>query len=240
MEEILKPYLNKSINIKDIKVINKLKTEILKFSFFKKIIDLYPNVGDLICFSILKNLIFLEYLPNQIILKKGDVIKNIYIIFTGEIYIFDEPELIDEKYKKENKLESKSIIKNNFKKGKNRQNIFNNIYNIYDINIIPNSTLSPGNSIGESFNYSEPNFSDKIIRAGKKSIIGYIKYSKYNQIMENIGNLEANQTISFIKNLNLFGNMNNFIEKMKQYIQYKRYEKALIYLNKEIILKLFI
>ena len=76
-------------------------------------------------------------------------------------------------------------------KGKKRQNIFDNIYNIYDINIIPNSTLCPGKSIGESVNYSDTHFSDKIIQAGKRSIIGYIKYSKFNQILKDIGHLEA-------------------------------------------------
>ena len=221
MEGILRPYINKSINKNDTIIIDKIKSLITNFQFFKNILDNYPNTGELICINILYELIFLEYLPNQIIFKKGDKISSIYIIFSGEINIFDS-NIKESENNQQNILEKKNIFPNSSK----RKNIFENIYNICNLKIIPNSRLSPGNVLGEEYNYSETNISTNTAQAGKKSILGHIKYYKYNKILNDVRLLEGNQIISFIKSLNLFGNMNNFIDKIKPYIKYKRYPKG--------------
>ena len=226
MEDLLKPYINKSINKKKLKSLDKLKPLIFNFPFFKSIIDNYPNSGDIICNNILSNLTFIEYKPNQIILKKGDTINGIYIIFTGEIYLFDSDFFEKEENFKKYKLDSKKIIKNNIIKANKRNNIFDSIYNIYDINLVPNTILSPGYALGESINNSESYISNKIAQASKKSILGYIKSNQYNKILNEIKDLEVSQIILFIKSLNIFGNMNNFIDKMKQYLNHKRYPKG--------------
>jgi hypothetical protein len=226
MEDLLKPYINKSINKKKLKSLDKLKPLIFNFPFFKSIIDNYPNSGDIICNNILSNLTFIEYKPNQIILKKGDTINGIYIIFTGEIYLFDSDFFEKEENFKKYKLDSKKIIKNNIIKANKRNNIFDSIYNIYDINLVPNTILSLGYALGESINNSESYISNKIAQASKKSILGYIKYNQYNKILNEIKDLEVSQKILFIKSLNIFGNMNNFIDKMKQYLNHKRYPKG--------------
>ena len=226
MEDILQPYINKSINENETSVLDKLKSKILNFPFFKNIIDNFPNTWHIIFNKILNNLTFLEYLPNQIIFKKGDKIKCVYIIFTGEINVFD-PSLIESLNKLKNlKKIDYNINKNNIIKTEKRNNIYDNIYNIYDINLIPNSSLLPGYALGEPVNYSQTNISNKIVQACKKSILGYIKYQKYKKIMNEIKSLESNQIICFIKSLNLFGNMNNFIEKLKQNLTYKKYLKG--------------
>ena len=225
MEETLRPYINRSINKNDTKIGDKMKSLIKNFKFFKNIIDNYPNTGELICNNILYELVFLEYMPNQIIFKKGDKISSIYIIFSGEINVFDSS-IIEDDDNQQNILGSKNTANNTFVKSSKRKNIFENIYNICNLKFIPNSTLSPGNAFGEQINYFEINISNNIIQAGKKSIIGYIKYNKYLKILNEIRLLESNQIISFIKTLNLFGNMNNFVDKIKPYIKYKRYPKG--------------
>lgn len=226
MEDILQPYINKSINENETNVLDKLKSKILNFPFFKNITDNFPNTWHIIFNKILNNLTFLEYLPNQIIFKKGDKINCIYIIFTGEINVFD-PGLIESINKLKNlKKIDYNINKNNVIRTEKRSNIYDNIYNIYDINLIPNSNLLPGYALGESVNYFQTNVSNKIVQACKKSILGYIKYQKYKKIMNELKSLESNHLMSFIKGLNLFGNMNNFIEKLKQNLTYKKYLKG--------------
>ena len=218
MEEILQTLINKSITKNDLELLDKFKPIILNFEFFKNILDKYPTTGDFICNNILNNLIFLEYFPKQIIFKKGDKINCLYIIFSGQVNIFDSNlvECLDE-FNEKNLSNKKGIIKPN-----KRKNIFDTIYNTYDFKLFPSRRLHPGNSLGESFNCS---ISDKIIQANKKTIIGCVKYDKLKKIIKESKNAEDNLIFLYIKSLNLFGNMNNFMEKMKHYLKLKRYPK---------------
>jgi len=65
--------------------------------------------------------------------------------------------------KKKKKKEKKVVIQKYIR----RKNIFNSIY---DINLIPNSTLNPGEAIGINTNFPDINLSKKLIQATKNTI----------------------------------------------------------------------
>ena len=216
MEIILKPYINASIDKTDKFVIDKLKPIISEFTLFKDISDYFPNIEELAFTEILTNLIFYQFAEDQIILNKGDKINGIYMILTGEISIYNGEE-------DEHIIEDKNELKNEYnKKFMRRKNIFNSIY---DINFLPNSILNPGESLGYLQNNTDINISNKIIQATKQSILGYINYSTFNRIIKELKTLDSGQIIPFMKSLNLFANMNNFIEKLRLYTIQKRYQK---------------
>ena len=216
MEILLKPYINASIDKNDKFTIDKLKPIISEFTLFKDISDYFPNIEELAFTEILTNLIFYQFAEDQIILNKGDKINGIYMILTGEISIYNGEE-------DEHIIEDKNELKNEYnKKFMRRKNIFNSIY---DINFLPNSILNPGESLGYLQNNTDINISNKIIQATKQSILGYINYSTFNRIIKELKSLDSGQIIPFMKSLNLFANMNNFIEKLRLYTIQKRYQK---------------
>ena len=190
MEIILKPYISASIDRNDKIVLDRLKPLISEFTLFKDISKYFPNVEDLAYIDILTNLIFNKFSENQIILNKGDKINGIYIIFTGEISIYNDEK---DEYKIKDKRELKNEYEKRFFK---RKNIFNAIY---DINCLPNSILNPGDSLGYINNYSEMNVSEKIIQATKESILGYINYNVFNKIIKELKSLDSGQITPFIK-----------------------------------------
>ena len=161
MEELLKPYINKSISSIDTNILDDLKPLISDLTFFKNWAISFPNIEYIAYTTILTNLVFHQFVEDQFILKKDDKINGIYIIFTGEISIYNEGE--EEKKKKEKKVVIQKYIR--------RKNIFNSIY---DINFIPNSTLNPGEAIGINTNFPDINLSKKLIQATKNTILGYI------------------------------------------------------------------
>ncbi len=207
MDDILRPFISKSIEKNNAKVLQNLKQYITELDFFKNILKKFPNIDYLSCINILTNLIFFQYFENQFILKKGDKIKGIYIIFTGEVTIYNEVNNED------NKVEEQSY--------KRRKNIYNNINKI---NLVPSFILYPGYSIGD-FLDKEENLSQKIVQASLETIIGYIKYDRYRKVMQELNYLESGHIIPFIKGLNLFGSMNNFIEKLNLYTIQRKYQK---------------
>ena len=212
MEIILKPYINASIDRKDKYILDKLKPVISEFTLFKDIAKNFPNIEDLAFIDILTNLIFHKFSEDQIILNKGDKINGIYIIFSGEISIHNNEK---NKYKIKNKQESKNEHEKKF----NQINIFNSIY---DINCLPNSILNFGDALG----YIQENISEKIIQAKKESILGYMDYIKFNRIIKKLKYLDSGRVVPFMKSLNLFGNINNFIERLRIYAIQKRYLKG--------------
>lgn len=209
MEQILKPYIGSTINIDDVDNIKQIKLLIRDFTLFKDISKYFPNIENESINNILTNLIFHKYLEDQIILKKGDKINGIYIIFSGELSVYNY-----EKDKDDTRKPDKKYIK--------RKNIFNGIH---DINLLPNSILNPGDAIGYIPNYSEDNFSRKLIQATKETILGYINYSHFNSIIKEMKIQDTGQILPFIKSLNLFPNKNNLVEKLNLYITQKRYNK---------------
>ena len=84
--------------------------------------------------------------------------------------------------------------------------------------------LYPGYSIGD-FLDKEENLSQKTVQASLETIIGYIKYDRYRKVMQELNYLESGHIIPFIKGLNLFGSMNNFIEKLNLYTIQRKYQK---------------
>ena len=212
MEEILNPYLNKHIDANNTNIVEKLKPLISEFSFFKNISDYFPNIKNISISKIITNLIFHFFIEDQFIFKKGDRINGIYILFTGEISVYNVEE-------NELKFEDKKLIEQKYLK---RKNIF---YNIYDINLIPNLILNPGDAVGITSNYSEINISNKTVQSTRNSIVGYIPYNIYDRIIKDLGELNSGKIIPFLKGLNLFVNKNNFLEKLKLYITQRRYSK---------------
>ena len=99
MEELLKPYINKSISSIDTNILDDLKPLISDLTFFKNWAISFPNIEYIAYTTILTNLVFHQFVEDQFILKKDDKINGIYIIFTGEISIYNEGE--EEKKKKE-------------------------------------------------------------------------------------------------------------------------------------------
>ena len=212
MEELLKPYINKSISSIDTNILDDLKPLISDLTFFKNWAISFPNIEYIAYTTILTNLVFHQFVEDQFILKKDDKINGIYIIFTGEISIFNEGE--EEKKKKEKKVVIQKYIR--------RKNIFNSIY---DINLIPNSTLNPGEAIGINTNFPDINLSKKLIQATKNTILGYINYNLYYKIIKELKSIDSGQIVPFIRSLNLFANINNFIEKLKLYLIQRKYTK---------------
>ena len=90
MEEILKPYLENSIFPDDVFILKKLYSLISEYAFFQNLLKAFPNLEHLSVDKILSNLKFSKFLADQIILRKGNKVNGIYIIFTGEILIYDE------------------------------------------------------------------------------------------------------------------------------------------------------
>ena len=212
MEELLKPYINKSISSIDTNILDDLKPLISDLTFFKNWAISFPNIEYIAYTTILTNLVFHQFVEDQFILKKDDKINGIYIIFTGEISIYNEGE--EEKKKKEKKVVIQKYIR--------RKNIFNSIY---DINLIPNSTLNPGEAIGINTNFPDINLSKKLIQATKNTILGYINYNLYYKIIKELKSIDSGQIVPFIRSLNLFANINNFIEKLKLYLIQRKYTK---------------
>ena len=155
MEEILEPYLEKSIQSKDINAINQLMPLISNLTFFQNLLKTFPNLNNLSIIKILTNLTFHEFLEEKIIHQKGDKINGIYIIFTGEILIYDDEQ-------EEQKL---SEIKVTEQKGIKKY-MFNFIYNI---NLVPKLIVNPGDAIGLLSNSHDMMISRKNIQATKES-----------------------------------------------------------------------
>lgn len=212
MEEILKPYLNKPIDQNDKNFLETLKPLISQFTFFQNILNYFPNIENISITNILTSLNFHLFIEDQFIVKKGEKINGIYIIFTGEISVYDNEH-------EEQLPEEKTLLEQKYLK---RKNIF---YNIYDINIIPNIILNPGEAIGVTSNYPEINISNKTLQATRNTIVGYIPYHVYHKIIKELKSLDSGQIVPFLKNLNLFVNINNFVEKLKLYIIQKKYPK---------------
>ena len=212
MEELLKPYIGSSINRNDMNTLEKIKPLISKFTLFKDISYYFPNLENISINNILSSLVIHHYQEDQIIINIGDKINGIYILFTGEISIFkdeqSEPKVKD--------------IKEYEKKFEKRKNIFNSIN---DINTLPDSMMNPGEAIGYIPKYSELDRSNKTIQATKDTILGYINYRKFNRIIKEMKLQDIAQVLPFMKSLNLFANINNFIEKLRLYTTQKRYEK---------------
>ena len=184
MEFILEPYINASIDKKDKETLDSLLPKILEFGLFKDILSLFPNIEDISIINILTNLVFHMYPENQIILNKGDIINGIYIIFTGEISVYDDEE--NEKNGKDEEInQDKTDYERKFIK---RKNIINSIYNI---NLLPNNILNPGDSLGYALDSNEESISNKIIQATKETILGYINYKKFNKIFKELKLLDS-------------------------------------------------
>lgn len=211
MEEILKPYLENSISPKDIFTLKKLCLLISEYSFFQNLLKAFPNLEHLSVIKILSNLTFRKFIAEQIIIRKGNKINGIYIIFTGEILIYDEGQ--EEQKTNENK---------EFEKIYTKKYMFNNIY---DINLIHKSLINPGEAIGLLPNTLDLMISRKIIKAKKSGILGYINYNTYNRIIKELRSLDSGVVIPFLKSLNLFANINNYIEKLRLYTIFRRYPK---------------
>ena len=197
MEKILKPYLGSSIDRSDKNTLEILKPIVSNYTLFKDISNIFPNVEKKSIENILTNLIFYQFIENQIIFNKGDKINGIYIIFTGMISVYNDE-------KDEIKIVN---IREYEKKFTKRKNIFNSIY---DINMLPSSFLNPGDAIGYIPNNSETNYSEKIIQATKESILGYISYNKFYSIIEELKSYDTEQILPFLKSLNLFTNKKKF------------------------------
>ena len=211
MESILEPYLESSIKSNDINTLNKLYPLISKLTFFQNISKRFPNIDNLSTTKILTNLTFHEFTEDQIIHQKGDEINGIYIIFTGEILIYDEEK------------EDQKIIENKEKEKKGiKKFMFNNIYNI---NLLPKSTINSGEAIGLLSNSPDLIISQKIIQATKYSILGYINYNTFHKIIKELRTLDVGIVVPFLKSLNLFANINNFIDKLRLYTIYREYPK---------------
>ena len=211
MEEILEPYLEKSIQSKDINAINQLMPLISNLTFFQNLLKTFPNLDNLSIIKILTNLTFHEFLEEKIIHQKGDKINGIYIIFTGEILIYDDEQ-------EEQKL---SEIKVTEQKGIKKY-MFNFIYNI---NLVPKLIINPGDAIGLLSNSHDMMLSRKNIQTTKDTILGYITYNSFYKIIKELRKLDMSVIIPFLKSLNLFANINNFIDKLRLYTTYKKYPK---------------
>ena len=211
MEEILEPYLEKSIQSKDINAINQLMPLISNLTFFQNLLKTFPNLDNLSIIKILTNLTFHEFLEEKIIHQKGDKINGIYIIFTGEILIYDNEQ-------EEQKL---SEIKVTEQKGIKKY-MFNFIYNI---NLVPKLIINPGDAIGLLSNSHDMMLSRKNIQTTKDTILGYITYNSFYKIIKELRKLDMSVIIPFLKSLNLFANINNFIDKLRLYTTYKKYPK---------------
>ena len=211
MEEILDPYLEKTIQSNDINTINQLLPLISNLTFFKNLLKTFPNLDTLSIIKILTNLTFHEFLEDKIIHQKGDKIKGIYIIFTGEILIYDN-EQEEQKISEIKEAEIKSI----------KKYMFNLIYNI---NLVPKLTVNPGDAIGLLSNSHDMIISRKNIQATKDTILGYINYNSFYKIIKELRKLDMSVIIPFLKSLNLFANINNFIDKLRLYTTYKKYPK---------------
>ena len=96
---------------------------------------------------------------------------------------------------------------------------------IYNINLVPKLTVNPGDAIGLLSNSHDMIISQKIIQATKDSILGYISYNSFNKIIKKLRKLDMSVIIPFLKSLNLFANINNFIDKLRLYTTYKKYPK---------------
>ena len=211
MELILEPYLERSIKPNDINTLNKLYPLISKLTFFQNLSKRFPNTDNLSTTKILTNLTFHEFTEDQIIHQKGDEINGIYIIFTGEILIYDEEK------------EEQKIIENKEKEKKGiKKFMFNYIYNI---NLLPKSTINPGEAIGLLSNSPDLIISQKNIQATEDSILGYINYNTFHKIIKELRTLDVGIVIPFLKSLNIFANINNFIDKLRLYTIYKEYPK---------------
>ena len=168
MKFILEPYINLSIDKNDKETLDSLIPKISEFGLFKDILNLFPNIEDISLTYVLTNLVFYMYSENQIILNKGDSINGIYIIFSGEISIYNN----DEEGEKNDKNKEINVEKNEYERRFiKRKNI---IKSIYKINLLPNHILKPGDSLGYNFDSSEDKMSQKIVQATKETIIGYI------------------------------------------------------------------
>ena len=211
MEEILKPYLENSIFPNDVFILKKLYSLISEYAFFQNLLKAFPNLEHLSVNKILSNLKFSKFLADQIILRKGNKVNGIYIIFTGEILIYDEGQ------EKQKTNENKE-----FEKMDTKKYMFNNIYNI---NLIHKSLLNPGEAIGLLPNTPDLMISRKIVKATKNSILGYINYNTYNRIIKELKSLDSGVVVPFLKSLNLFANINNYIEKLRLYTIFMRYPK---------------
>ena len=197
MKFILEPYINLSIDKNDKETLDSLIPKISEFGLFKDILNLFPNIEDISLTYVLTNLVFYMYSENQIILNKGDSINGIYIIFSGEISIYNN----DEEGEENDKNKEINVEKNEYERRFiKRKNI---IKSIYKINLLPNHILKPGDSLGYNFDSSEDKMSQKIVQATKETIIGYINYKKFDKIFHELKLLDSGRVLPFLKKLNI-------------------------------------
>ena len=120
IEELIMPYLGKTIEKKDRKISGLLLYTFEKFPFFKKIKRSYKNSWQIMFNNIITHLIFKEFEIDEIIYNFGEEISDMCLIVKGKVDIFQKNQHSDIKIFNQNNSNNINNIFDSFIKIKKK------------------------------------------------------------------------------------------------------------------------
>ena len=220
IEELISPYLEKTIEKKDRKTSGLLLYIFEKFHFFKKIKRSYKNSWQIMYNLIITHLVFKKFEVDEIIYNYGEELTNMCLIIKGKINIYQNNQYSD----------IKIFNENNFNNINNRKEKEEKLYFSHQ--------LLKGNSIGdENLKYNKKNI-NYMAKTASRCLLGFLSNEHYKKIFGKANDIEKTIITGFISRLNYFDE-SKYGKNLLNHITKKFYEKESLIFNQDSPYKTF-
>lgn len=232
IDELIMPYLEKTIEKKDRKTSGLLLYIFEKFPFFKKIKRSYKNSWQIMYNNIIAHLVFKEFEVDDIIYNYGEEISDMCIIIKGKVNIYEKNKNSD--IKSFNESNFNNIIENFIKKNKiNNDNKIEEEHKLYF-----SHQLLKGNSIGdENLKYDNKNI-NYMAKTASRCLIGFLSNDNYQKIFGKANVIEKTVITGFISRLNYFDE-SKYTKNLLNHITKQFYEKESLVFSQDSPFKTF-
>ena len=222
IEELIMPYLEKTIEKKDRKISGLLLYTFEKFHFFKKIKRSYKNSWQIMFNNIITHLVFKEFEVDEIIYNYGEELSDMCIIIKGKVNIYQNNQYSDIKNINENS--SDNTIQENNNKNNNKIKGEEKLYFSHQ--------LLKGNSIGdEDLKYDKKNI-NYMAKTASRCLLGFLSNDHYQKIFGKANIAENNIIMGFISRLNYFDE-SKYSKYLLNHIIKRFYEKESLIFNQD-------
>ena len=203
INQLIKPYLGKTIEKRDRKTSIILLNNLEKLPFFRMIVRNHHNLWRLMHTNIISLLVFKEFEPEQQIFNYGEDISGMYLIIDGKVNIYH-------------------IKKDTEKKINNKKN--NNIENEIEDKLCFSYQLSRGYAIGDKCLKYEKRHLNFSASAASKCILGFLSKENYLKIFSKANSVESNIITGFLLGLCYFTE-SCITKRSENFVHKKFYEK---------------
>ena len=220
IEELIIPYLEKTIEKKDRKTTGLLLYTFEKFHFFKKIKRSYKNSWQIMYNNIITHLVFKEFEIDEIIYNYGEELSDMCIIIKGKVNIYQNNQHSD----------IKIFNENNSTNINNRKEEEEKLYFSHQ--------LLKGNSIGdENLKYDKKKI-NYMAKTASRCILGFLSNEYYQKIFGKANIIEKTIITGFISRLNYFDD-SKYTKNLLNHITKKFYEKQSLIFSQDSTYKTF-